>query len=155
MTQDNQLSLSITLGSASFVASGPAALVMTAFDHFEGLVDTAPLEDSSGAADGTETDAAPTGPKNSAASKVPLPQFLGAIDGNDKIATAIVTWATDHEKKVKLTASQIKAYWKDTNVKVPANINRDVERAKKQGWLTRDGNEYSVTGFGRTAIGTT
>lgn len=149
----SNLSLSITFGSASFEATGPAQLVMKALEEFKALASAAPAAPATPAATG-ETSAA-TGPQSSAASRVPLPQFLSskAISGNAKIATAIVAWAADHENKSSLTSAEIKGYWKDTTVKVPGNLARDIDSAKKQGWLTVEGRGYAVTGFGRTAIG--
>lgn len=156
VSEDNgtNLSLSITLGGASFEAAGPANLVMQVLEEFKTLVSTAPAMAGAAPA-GAANPGTATGPQTSAASKIPLPQFLSskAISGNAKIATAIVAWAADHENKSSLSASEIKSYWKNTTVKVPGNLTRDIDSAKKQGWLTAEGRTYVVTGFGRTAIG--
>lgn len=152
---EETFSVAITLGTASFEASGQVEFVMQALDVFKSMA-SSPLPSETEEVPGAAGDgAAPTAPQQSAASKVPLPQFLAsdAIKGNAKIAAAIVAWAADHENKAALTAPDIKRYWRNTNVKIPANINRDVDGAQKHGWLSKDHNSYSITGFGRTAIG--
>ncbi len=162
---DENLDLAITVGDATFHANGPSEVVMQALAEFKGLAAAVPpprkpkpkaKDDAQPADDAGADEAEATTPQTSAASKVPLPQFLSTIatEGNAKVATAIVAWAADHEGKPKLTAPEIKTYWKNTNVKVPANINRDVEKAQKQGWLIKDNSgAYAISGFGRTAIG--
>lgn len=75
------------------------------------------------------------------------------IKGNAKVATAIVVWAADHEKKDTLTKGEIERYWKGTKLKVPGNTSRDIGEAVKAGWILRDGRSYSPSGYGREAIG--
>lgn len=112
------LDLSITLGRASFQASGPADLVMQALTEFKGLTASAPATSDKPDSETTtitsdaessvdETPATKTPPP----CKVPLPKFLEseAIKGNDAIATAIVIWAEDHDGKAALTKREIEA----------------------------------------------
>lgn len=162
-----QLDLSVTLGGASFSGTGRADRVMAALERFSELVaehGAAPppspaiaATDGSGAGGETqdEPEEAPTPPRDSAASKVPLPKFLErpSIQGNSKIATAIVIWAADHEQKDSLTKGEIEKYWKGTRLKVPGNTSRDIGDAVKAGWLLRDGRKLSASGYGREAIG--
>ncbi len=95
---------------------------------------------------------------DSPASKVPLPEFLerNAIRENPRIATAIVVWAADHDEKRALSTAEIRDYWKGTRLKVPTkNISRDIGKAVRSGWLTREGTAVIATGYGRRAIGLT
>jgi hypothetical protein len=151
--------LSVTIGDAAFTASGAPDLVMQAFGDFKLLVESPRAKRTVQERDKEQPDAAdgeaPTGPKQSEATDKPLPQVVAAIKGNAKVATAIVAWAADHEDKSSLTVSEIKGYWRRTNLRVPANPNRDVEKAAKEGWLHRDDSNYTVTGFGRTEVGLT
>lgn len=154
------LDLFITVGDATFHATGPPELVMQAFAEFKVLTAIAPpgkpkpqsKEDTPEDDDGARAIA----PQTSVASKVPLPKFLESdeIKANPAIATAIVVWAADHEGKPSLTTREIERYWKDTRLKVPGNTSRDIGVAMKNGWLIKsDGNTYSASGYGRQAIG--
>jgi hypothetical protein len=150
--------LSVTIGDATFTASGAPDLVMQAFGDFKTLLESPPAGSTrkSPAKTPKHTDGeAPTGPKQSEATDKPLPRVVAGLTGNATIATAIVAWAADHESKPSLTVQDIERYWRRTDLKVPRNPHRDVESAAKRGWLHREDNSYSVTGFGRTEVGLT
>lgn len=171
LDESQQLDLSVTVGGASFTGAGPADVVMAALERFSALVaehgfapppasSVGEIQDDAGAdaAQDEEPAATATPPRESAASKVPLPKFLESdkIKTNSEIATGIVVWAADHDGKPSISTGDIERYWKGTRLKVPANTSRDISKATRKGWLVKgDGNTHSASGYGREAIGMT
>jgi hypothetical protein len=157
MAQIDSFELRMTLGNASFEASGPVDAVMTAFEEFKGLLGTkppapenVPTQHEPPAGNGSST------PTTTATTELPLAQFVGRdeIKSNAQIATAIVAWAADREDKVSLTASEIRDRWRQkTSIKLPQNLPRDIKSAVRKGWLEKDGDAFSASGYGRREIG--
>lgn len=152
----SQLDLSITVGGASFSGAGDPERVMAALERFSELVTSV---------GGVDVDVAPEPRQeppgrdkakgNSSAKKAVLPIFLQERNpkGNPQIATAIVAWAELHDGKARLAAPRVRELWRKTTFRAPGNVNRDLEKAVQQGYLHRDGSEYSATGYGKTTLG--
>jgi hypothetical protein len=142
MAEASELEISITLGAASFTASGRAEQVMVALDRFTELLASADLEIAEPAA-GEEGEPAATVKPAKAGEKEPLPIFLRArtIKGNMEAAAAIVAWAQKHEGKTQgLRSSEIATYWRGTNLKEPGNIGRDLGNAVKDASMKSTGS---------------
>jgi hypothetical protein len=157
MADASELEINIAIGSASFSASGKASTVMDALGRFAELVnsrnDSGDLLDDQGGEEGdppAKVEPAKEGRKE------PLPVFLKACktSGNAQIATAIVAWAQKFERKDSgLKAGEVADRWRQTKLKEPGNLGRDLGNAIKAGLLHRDGGYYTVTGFGLETIG--
>ncbi len=157
MADASELEINIALGSASFGASGKAPIVMDALGRFAELVssrnDSDDLTDDQGVEEG-EPPAKVTPAKEGR--KEPLPVFLKACktSGNAQIATAIVAWAQKFKGKDSgLKRGEVADHWRQTKLKEPGNLGRDLGTAIKSGLLHRDGGYYTVTGFGLETIG--
>jgi hypothetical protein len=159
MDTSNRLEISIGLGPATFSAAGEASVVMDALEKFTSLAQGAELTlDEPEAAGGSEGEpAAPVKPATTQEKQV-LPEFLSgrSLKGNAEVATAIVAWAQKYDgKPMGLRRSEIAGNWRNTRVKEPGNLGRDLGTAIKAGLLHREGGQYTVTGFGKTTIGLT
>lgn len=153
----DQLELTITLGSASFTGGGPADQVMAALDKFSELVTTADFDalvESDPESEEGEP-AADVTPAEPGEEEI-LPLFLRkrTLRGHTQTATAIIAWAQKHGGKSDgLRPAELARYWRDTNLREPGNINRDLRKAVRAGLLHRNGGRYTVTGFGKSTIG--
>jgi hypothetical protein len=153
MNSENELEINVTLGSASFSASGGADRVMAALEKFREIV--AGTDFDSEGAEGNQ-EAAQVKPAMSN-QKEPLPVFLDkrTLGDNAARATAIVAWAQKHDGKTGgLRPAEIAENWRSTKMREPGrNLSRDVQKAVKRGMLVREGGSYKVTGFGEGQIG--
>lgn len=152
---DVPFQLSVRLGEAEFNASGATDRVMAAFEKFEALLDGSPPS-TSPTKGKTGQSVPPKAPVLKTGSDKPvLPVFLKELNpkGNRLVATAIVAWGQLHDGRPGLKASEVRELWRKTNFKAPGNINRDMEKAASEGYLHRAGNDYTVTGFGKTTLG--
>jgi len=179
MTQSSNkpFELSIEIGEARFAASGPSDLVLKAFDEFKDLLDadapkaaqTSGKQSQSGAS--TKRTPAKTKSKSGGgaakktadhsgrdpvdASKMTLPELMNEVDfgSNAEIGAAIVIWANDKEGKSTVTRGDIGSYWAETKHKAPANLSRDISKAKKSGWIKAADGGYKAEGYGRKQLG--
>lgn len=144
----NRFELRIALGDASFEATGSATQVMAALKQFRELAEP-PTGDAPPTVTTRKT---PSGAATKSGTVLPVfLQSLG-LTKNPEVATAIVAWSEMHDNKPSLTAPAIRKLWLGTPIKKPGNVNRDAETAVKAGLLSREGNAYSVTGFGKQQL---
>jgi hypothetical protein len=165
------LALTVELGKARFHAEGKGALVLDAFQNFRdfygdhaqvGAADASGAEEdvlqdgdgSTGTAAATPAEKKRTPPSGDA---VPLSVFLDSKKlprGNAAIALGIAVWAKRYRSEETVDADTMKAHWRISKRKVPANIGRDLGTAASEGWLERLPalGKYSVTGYGEKAF---
>lgn len=153
-------SLDVTLGHASFSASGSSQDVFTAFSDFQELIavpsQTPPngFDDKGNNAD--SQDHLPAAPPRSGdeeqQEKVPLRVFLDSKElprGNSVIALGLATWAKRYDDTQQVDAEIMKQLWRVSGKKIPTNIPRDLNTAASEGWLERRGKgSFSVTSYG-------
>ena len=85
----------------------------------------------------------------------PLPVFLSErehLKTNPEIATAIVYWAAARGDEEGLTSADVERHWKQTRLKAPSNLSRDLSNAVKNGWLEKEGRVFRATGYGKATI---
>jgi hypothetical protein len=154
--------LDVTLGQASFSASGSSQDVLNAFSDFQELVAGAPLRSVNGLPSPDEMENATRGsllpaspPDHGADSqmeKVPLRVFLDSKvlpRGNSVIALGIAMWAKRYDDTAEVDAETMKQHWRMSGRKIPTNIPRDLNTAASEGWLERRGKgSFSVTSYG-------
>jgi hypothetical protein len=173
-SDDSRLRLEVRVGSALFQAHGDGPVVLEAFAAFRDFYEGSALADESSAdrGEGAKPDAegqAAESSVNGTTSKddkaldagatgtsVPLPVFLGGKKlprGNHAIALGIAVWAKRYKDEQVITPDSVKAHWRNSGRKIPANIPRDLGSAASEGWLERlagtTGN-YSLTTYGET-----
>ena len=153
-------SLDVTLGQASFSASGSSQDVLTAFADFQELIAVPPLRSADGFNDkGDNPDSQellpPTPPRSGdeeREEKVPLRVFLDSKvlpRGNSVIALGLATWAKRYDDTQQVDAETMKQLWRVSGKKIPTNIPRDLNTAASEGWLERRGKgSFSVTSYG-------
>lgn len=165
------LVLTVELGKARFQAEGAGSLVLDAFQSFRDFYgEYAPLDaaETGGAGEAAQpegsgsTDQAVETPADMketppAGDSVPLSVFLDGKKlprGNAAIALGIAVWAKRYRSEDTVDAETIKAHWRISKRKVPANIGRDLGTAASEGWLERLPalGKYSVTGYGEKAF---
>lgn len=165
------LALTVELGKARFRAEGAGSLVLDAFRHFRdfygehtppGAAEATGSEEEARPDGGGSTDQTvetPAEPKRTPASGhlIPLSVFLDGKKlprGNATIALGIAVWAKRYRSEDTVDAETVKAHWRISKRKVPANIGRDLGSAASEGWLERlpGLGKYSVTGYGEKAF---
>jgi hypothetical protein len=157
-------SLTVTLGTATFAASGRPELVKEAFDDFKQLLkqraESATRDtdtgDSSGARPTKRAPTAHSAHDHADGPALPLPAFLRTLTlpGNKEVSAAIVAWSDKYGEQKILSAAEIGTLWKTTARKPPSsapNLVRDVRAAAKQGWIHTTGSgsslKFNATGF--------
>jgi hypothetical protein len=153
-------SLDVTLGQASFSASGSSQDVLTAFADFQELI-AAPSQtsqdgfnDNGSNANGREQFPLvhPLSSDEEQEEKVPLRVFLDSKvlpRGNSVIALGLATWAKRYNDTDQVDAETMKQLWRVSGKKIPTNIPRDLNTAASEGWLERRGKgSFSVTSYG-------
>ena len=150
-----QFDLSITLGDATFQASGESTLVMKALGEFKALVEAGPKPRRQAAPKNGRPDDASGG--EAADISEPLAVFAKRNWSNQAAkATAIVMWAKKNENKNALKPSEIETRWRKTSGKVPANLPQVCKTAETSGWLHNEGKgQYAVTGHGEEMVNAT
>lgn len=165
------LALTVELGKARFHAEGTGSLVLDAFQNFRAFYsEDAPLgaaevsgfreeveADGGGSTDQAAETRAETKRTPAAGDSVPLSVFLDGKKlprGNAAIALGIAVWAKRHRSEDTVDAETMKAHWRISKRKVPANVGRDLGTAASEGWLERLPalGKYSVTGYGEKAF---
>ncbi|MBP1137337.1 hypothetical protein JOE31_003569 [Arthrobacter sp. PvP023] len=152
--------LDVTLGQASFSASGSSEDVLNAFADFQELIASPPLQNigssSDGASRASDDELLPIVPPlqggDAEDERVPLRVFLDAKvlpRGNSVIALGIATWAKRYDNTYEVDAETMKQLWRISGKKIPTNIPRDLNTAASEGWLERRGKgSFSVTSYG-------
>lgn len=162
--EGHTLSLRINFGRASFKANGDAAAVLGAFDAFQAFHAAQPPSADESQPDKTNheppssssPEQAQPEPTSSASGLVPLSVFLSQKQlprGNAIIALGIAVWAKRYKGEDVFTADTMKAFWRDSKKKVPANIARDLGTAASEGWLERlttGAGNYGLTSYGES-----
>jgi hypothetical protein len=152
--------LSVTLGDASFSASGEADLVLRKFAEFKALASP------SGAPTAAKprkviAQAEPTpdvSPDVKSPTTLPLKPFLSRhkLRGNKEKAAAVLAWSAESGEKHKLTFAELETLWKRTGFKTPTNLTRDVRAAAKEGWLESEGagkdEVFFIAGYGEGVL---
>jgi hypothetical protein len=152
---NSDFQLSITIGDASFQATGEAELVMQALAEFKTLAETAtPLKRQRSAKEKTSADDTSDGGDGAGDTSQPLPVFVKRNwPSQSAKATAIVMWARDNDNKASLAPSEVEDYWRKTPGKVPTNPPAVCKGGQKQGWLHNEGKgHYSLTGHGEDMV---
>lgn len=152
MPESGALELSITLGDATFTASGSSDIVMSALSEFKAMLGDVPRAKR----DARKTHAGAEEPSGGGEKKVVLPLFVKERNpkGNPLTATAIVAWAQIYGDRADgITAAEALKLWKTTSMKPPGNLSRDMASAAKEGLLEKKGTTYTVTGHGKTQLG--
>ena len=140
--------LDVTLGQASFSASGTSEDVLNAFSDFQDLLSAPKLKSvvdvPNGTDEGKHTSAlAPAAPPlhpDSKTEKIPLRVFLDSKvlqRGNAVIALGIAIWAKRFNDTGEVDAEIMKQHWRMSGKKIPTNIPRDLNTAASEGWLER------------------
>ena len=165
------LALTVELGQARFQAEGAGSLVIDAFQNFRdfygeymplGAAELGGTEEDTqqhgGGSTGQEAETlAQTNQTPRAGDSVPLSVFLDGKKlprGNAAIALGIAVWAKRYRSEDQVDAEMMKAHWRISKRKVPANIARDLGTAASEGWIERLPalGRYSVTGYGEKAF---
>lgn len=150
---EDTLEITLSLGDASFQASGNGDRVMAALNEFKLLLDSSPQpkretkpKDGNGGGGG--------GGGGGDTKGTPLGVFTNrSWENQGAKATAIVLWARDNEQKASLTPNEVVAYWRKTAGKTPGNPTQVCQSAEKKGWLHNEGGgRYSVTGHGEEMV---
>jgi hypothetical protein len=152
MSASGALELSITLGDATFTASGSSDIVMSALTEFKAMLGDTPSAKREARKPHTEGEE--TNGKQE--KKTVLPLFIKDRNpkGNPLTATAIVAWAQLHgDRPDGITAAEALKLWKTTSMKPPGNLSRDMASAAKDGLLEKKGPTYTTTGHGKTQLG--
>lgn len=155
MADSGSLELNVTLGDATFQASGASEVVMNALAEFKALVGQTPPSIKRKTKD-ADADNRAKGEGPEEGKKLVLPLFLKEKNprGNPLTATAIVAWAEVHDGKTDgITAAEALRLWKSTSMKPPGNLARDMASAAKEGLLDKSGRTYTLTGHGKTQLG--
>lgn len=152
--------LSITLGDASFSASGDSQLVLDAFAEFKELARSAPKRRNTPPQHDQSVDKADEVPASDTGGAsdedLPLPAFLATLklSGNTQIGTAILDWSKRYANKDTLTSAELYDLWGSTSYKPPsrvANLTRDMKKAGQQGWIKVSGKgsdlKFQAYGF--------
>lgn len=170
-TAAGALALTVELGKARFHAEGAGSLVLDAFQHFRDFYGEHPplgaseatgaskeaQPDEGGSIGQTAETASEPQPTPRSGDAVPLSVFLDAKKlprGNAAIALGIAVWSKRYRSEDTVDAETVKAHWRISKRKVPANIGRDLGTAASEGWLERLPalGKYSVTGYGEKAF---
>jgi len=145
--------LSITIGDASFSASGPSDLVLSSFAEFKELVASGakpPARTPKPAAVSADNQNAPDGTvETRQVTTRALKPFLGehTLKGNKEKITAILAWSAERDgEKDKLSRDELKTLWKQTG-KVPAGFSRDLRAAEVEGWIESEGKGQGTVFF--------
>lgn len=161
-SEQSRLEVSISLGSASFSASGATEDVLGLYEDFKDLAKAktsttaskSKTDLSRRAADGDSRSAVKT------STSLPLKPYVARLNlsGNKEKATAIIAWSAESGHEPALNIGDLKKLWKKTPFKMPANVARDLGKAEVEGWLEREGKagspeaKYSITGYGEDAV---
>jgi hypothetical protein len=134
--------LSVSLGEASFSASGKPDLVLKAFEDFKALTGHADVAQQASAGRRT-TSAKRASSASPPSGDLSLPAFLARlkIKGGAQVGTAIIAWSAQYDGKDRLTPKEVEVLWKRTKYKVPStvgNLTRDLNKAVKAGLLRKD-----------------
>jgi hypothetical protein len=168
MTDENaELSLTISVGSWSFSASGEKKTVLDTYADFkkfltEGQAPPVPkdLQDrQKPPADNNGSSSDPEA-KGDRTTTLPLKPYLDKLElkGNKEKATALIAWSGESGTKAALTVSEVEALWKKGPFKAPGNLARDIRKAESEGWLDSDGTAgssdvtYSINGYGEGIV---
>lgn len=151
------LDLSITVGDATFQASGPADLVMQALAEFDKLAASSRHRgagaDPTSKGTGGRRAGGPSGGEAPTGDKVPFGVFMKRKFPNQHaMAAAIFTWAKRYDDRKTLKPGEMETYWKKV-AKKPGNTTQVCLNAEKQGWLENvGGGQYAVTGHGEKMV---
>lgn len=164
MGDDTALTLDVSVGHASFSASGVSADVLKAFGDFQSLLASGieaqqpediedrprPDEQGSGGNKAANEEVEGVVPLTE---KVPLRIFLDSKKlprGNTVLALGIALWAKRYVGVNEIDAESAKVYWRDSGRRIPANISRDLGAAATEGWLERlpTKGQFSATSYG-------
>jgi hypothetical protein len=139
--------LDVRLGEDAFSASGKPDLVLKAFEDFKAL--------TGHIGDGPQpTTSAKRAPRErhikTPHGEVLLQEFLAKLKlkGNAQVGAAILSWATQHGEKDKLTTLELHELWEQTEHKAPtpaSNVTRDLGPAIKKGWVKKEGKGKGQT----------
>jgi hypothetical protein len=162
-TRQDTLELSISLGGASFSASGETSVVLGAYADFKSLIGqradpihekpTNRREDAEGS-----TSTASDGVRST--TSLPLKPYLAqcTLRGNKEKATAILAWLASSDQQAALKLTEIEDLWRKTGLKPPSNLARDLAAAESEGWIDAQGKArspvrtYSINGYGEGIV---
>jgi hypothetical protein len=165
--QSGNLNLSVSIGSASFSASGDKQVVLDAYEDFKALLESLPVPAPTREAPASPAPDAGAAPPDGAAvasvkspTSLPLKPYLEGLTlkGNKEKATAIVAWSAESGEKAALTVTDVEKLWKKTPFRAPANLPRDLRKAEAEGWIERQGKDgspeatYSINGYGEGIV---
>ena len=149
--------LSVTLGTASFSASGDATLVLQTFAEFKELAAT-PNVSRAKPQQSVEQPESKHDAEVKRSTTLPLKPYLSnyKLPGNKHKTAAVLAWSAESNGKRALTLAELEALWKRTSFKMPKNLGRDVRAAREEGWLDSEGTGraelFSINGFGEDAV---
>ena len=165
----SSLELEVSIGSATFAASGHGELVINAFADFQSLLrelpdllqnfPSAPLVEQSPPIENVETRAGTVQGdlhNKSNESDEPLPIFLRKRPGiktNASVAAGIVVWSKRHRGIEELSIDEVKNWWSQSGRKPAGNLRRDLGKATTEGWLRRlESGAYAPTVYGENYL---
>jgi hypothetical protein len=167
--QSRSLELSVTLGEASFSASGDTEVVLKTFADFKEWATASPsespgtpkrtkpkFEGGNGGDPGKDEK-----PVLAAKTSLPLKPYVDrfTLKNNRMKGTAILAWSAESGGKAQLTAAGVLDLWKKTGFRAPSNLGnlgRDLRDAATEGWLDLHGTgrdqTFSINTYGEGIV---
>lgn len=160
----------MTIGNASFSASGQTQVVLDAYADFKELIgpdgalspDPPSTKTARSRQPSSRTTPEPestvTSEEVKAPTSLPLKPYLGRLKlpGNKEKATAVLAWSAESGGEAQLTIAEIEALMKKGGFKAPKNLSRDVRKAETEGWLDSTGTgpsaKFFINGYGEGIV---